>query len=73
MNVIEQLEASLLLEKYRTEEIRRLTEKAAIMTANSFDDRARQSDAAWRERNDEILRMAESKLRIIPPCPVPAR
>lgn len=53
--------ASLLLDAYRREEIRRLDEKAWRMKNGAFDERAVQSDDSWRRRNEELLGCAEEK------------
>lgn len=62
--------AHLVLGAFRDAEIRRLDEKASLMRAGRFDDRERNSNAAWAIRNAQMLDTVD-RLTILPPCPVP--
>jgi len=53
--IADTLQASLLLDKFREEEVRRLAEKADQMRRGVYDDRAAWANDFWRKKNVEIL------------------
>lgn len=56
--------ASLLLEGYRREEIRRLEYKAYCLRNGPLSEQAIQSDEFWSRKNRETFRIAEDKIAI---------
>lgn len=55
-------EALLLVDRWSAEELARLEAKAATMRAGQWSTRARDSDAAWRDRNKSILNAALERI-----------
>lgn len=59
---VQNVMASLLLEKFASEEIRRLEQKARWMKYGQFGEREKASDEFWRKQNSELLETAKGAL-----------